>query len=175
MGFLDQHGLLSVTDDIYRRFTPSAKINAQLTDWMKATYAIRYNRTTYDRPIYLTQSLFADWARQSWPQVPAYDDNGHIYMDNEQLQLMVNGGRTNEVTDNLKNHFVLTLEPIKRWVTNAEFNYTTQVYSQNVVRLMTYAHDYNGDAFVRNSESYVLYSQRSGILLNLCYICISYC
>ena len=101
MGFLDQHGLLSVTDDIYQRFTPSAKITARLTDWMKATYSLRYNRTSYDRPIYLNQSLFADWARQSWPEVPAYDDNGYIYMDNEQLQLMVNGGRTKEVTDNL--------------------------------------------------------------------------
>ncbi len=58
----------------------------------------------YARPIYLTQSLFADWARQSWPQLPSYDDNGYIYMDNEQLQLMVNGGRTKEITDNLNNH-----------------------------------------------------------------------
>ena len=155
MGFLDQHGLLSVTDDIYRRFTPSAKITARLTDWMKATYSLRYNRTSYDRPIYLTQSLFADWARQSWPEVPTYDDNGYIYMDNEQLQLMVNGGRSKEVTDNLNNHFVLTLEPVKNWVTNAELNYNTQVFTQNEVRLMTYAHDYNGDAFVRNSDSYV--------------------
>jgi hypothetical protein len=83
MGFLDQHGLLSVTDDIYQRFTPSAKITASLTDWMKATYSLRYNRTSYDRPIYLNQSLFADWARQSWPEVPSYDDNGYIYMDEE--------------------------------------------------------------------------------------------
>ena len=155
MGFLDQHGLLSVTDDVYQRFTPSAKITAQLTDWMKTTYSIRYNRSSYDRPIYLNQSLFADWARQSWPELPSYDDNGYIYMDNEQLQLMVNGGRTKEVTDNLNNHFVLTLEPVRNWVTNAELNYNTQMFSQNVVRLMTYAHDYNGEAFVRNGESFV--------------------
>ena len=155
MGLLDQHGLLSVTDDIYRRFTPTAKINAKLTDWMTANYSFRYNRTTYDRPIYLTSSLFADWARQSWPEVPGYDDNGYIYMDNEQLQLMVNGGRSNEVTDNLNHHFTLTLEPVKNWVTNAELNYTSQNYTQHMTRLMTYAHDYYGDAFVRNGESFV--------------------
>lgn len=167
MGFLDQHGLLSVTDDIYQRLTPTAKINAQLTDWMKAMYSIRYSRTSYDRPIYLTSSLFADWARQSWPEVPGYDDNGYIYMDNEQLQLMVNGGRTKEVTDNLNNHFVLTLEPVKRWVTNVEFNYTTQYYSQHMTRLMTYAHDYNGDAFVRNNESFVQDNNVKSDYLNL--------
>lgn len=167
MGFLDQHGLLSVTDDIYQRFTPSAKITAQLTDWMKAKYSIRYNRTSYDRPIYLTESLFADWARQSWPEVPTYDDNGYIYMDNEQLQLMVNGGRSKEITDNLNNHFVLTLEPIKNWVTNAELNYNTQNYTQDVVRLMTYAHDYNGDAFVRNGESFVQANNIKNNHLNL--------
>ncbi len=167
MGFLDQHGLLSVTDDIYQRFTPSAKITANLTDWMKATYSLRYNRTSYDRPIYLNQSLFADWARQSWPEVPTYDDNGYIYMDNEQLQLMVNGGRAREITDNLNNHFILTLQPFKNWVTNAELNYNTQVYTQNMVRLMTYAHDYNGDAFVRNSESYVQNSTVKSNHLNL--------
>ncbi len=155
MGFLDQHGLLSVTDDILQRFTPTAKIDARFTDWLKANYSIRFNRTTYDRPIYLTSSLFADWARQSWPEVPGYDDNGYIYMDNEQLQLMVNGGRSKEVTNNLNHHFSLTLEPVKNWVTNAELNYTTQNYNQHMTRLMTYAHDYNGDAFVRNGESFV--------------------
>lgn len=155
MGFLDQHGLLSVTDDILQRFTPTAKINARLTEWMTANYSVRFNRSTYDRPIYLTSSLFADWARQSWPEVPAYDDNGYIYMDNEQLQLMVNGGRSKEVTNNLNNHFDLTLEPVRKWVTKAEINYTTQNYTQHMTRLMTYAHDYNGDAFVRNGESFV--------------------
>ena len=88
-------------------------------------------------------------------------------MDNEQLQLMVNGGRTKEVTDNLNNHFVLTLEPVKNWVTNAELNYNTQVYTQNEVRIMTYAHDYNGDAFVRNSESYVKNNNVKSNHLNL--------
>ena len=155
MGFLDQHGLLSVTDDVYQRFTPTAKIDAQVTDWMRVNYTMRYTRTSYDRPIYLTSSLFSDWARQSWPEEPGYDDNGYIYMDNEQLQLMVNGGRATEITNTLNNHVAVTLEPVKDWVTIAEFNFNPTFYDRNTTRLMTYAHDYNGDAFVRNSENFV--------------------
>lgn len=166
MGFLDQHGLLSVTDDIYQRFTPTAKIDAVLTDWMKINFTSRYSHISYDRPIYLTSNLFADWARQSWPELPAYDDNGYIYCHNQQLMLMVNGGRSVETTDNLNNHVGLTLEPVKGWVTNAEFNYNIQYYTQHQTRLMIYGHDYNGDAYVCNGESFIQDNNQSYGFMN---------
>ena len=45
--YLDQGGLLKFGDDNKQRYSFTAKINADLTKWLKISYSMRFNRTDY--------------------------------------------------------------------------------------------------------------------------------
>lgn len=48
--YLDQGGLLKFGDDNKQRYSFTAKINADLTKWLKISYSMRFNRTDYEAP-----------------------------------------------------------------------------------------------------------------------------
>ena len=48
--YLDQGGLLKYGDDGKKRYSLTAKINADLAKWLKVGYSVRFNRIDYDSP-----------------------------------------------------------------------------------------------------------------------------
>ena len=79
MNFLDQNGLMEFNQDTYNRYTTTAKINVNLTNWAKLNYSNRFTREDFGRPSALTDDLYYNLARQGWPTLPVYDVNGYMY------------------------------------------------------------------------------------------------
>lgn len=60
--YFDQDGLLNVGEENLQRFTATAKINSEITDWLKFNMNMRFTREDYVRPSALT-----DYFTRRWP------------------------------------------------------------------------------------------------------------
>ena len=153
--FLDQDGLMKFGDEGYKRYASTAKINAQLTDWARFNYSMRFTRTDYERPSALTNSLYSDLARQGWPTLPLYDPNGHLYSSPSPALGLATGGTDRTQTDNTYQQISLILEPIKNWTTHVDFNYRILSANRHWDSHQTYNHDVDGNPVLYNQGSNV--------------------
>lgn len=155
MNYLDQNGLMEFNQDTYDRYAATAKINIQVTDWAKVNYSTRFTREDFGRPSALKKELYRDLARQGWPTLPLYDDNGYLFSSPSPALGLRDGGRDKTQTDNLYQQIGLVLEPIKNWRTHVDFNYRIQSANRHWDKQYTYNHDVNGDPYIWDSDSNV--------------------
>ena len=155
MNYLDQNGLMEFNQDQYNRYTTTAKINVTLTDWAKFNYSNSFTREDYGRHADLTDDLYYNLARQGWPTLPLYDNNGYLYSSPSPALGLRDGGRDRTQTDNLYQQASLILEPIKNWVTHVDFNYRIKSANRHWDKQLTYNHDVDGNPYVYNQSSNV--------------------
>ncbi len=155
MNFLDQNGLMEFNQDTYNRYTTTAKINIQLTDWAKFNYSNRFTREDFGRPADLTDTLYADLARQGWPTLPAYDVNGYMFSSPSPALGLRDGGRDRTQTDNIYQQASLVLEPIKNWVTHVDVNYRIRSANRHWDSQYLYNHNVAGDPIIQRQSSNV--------------------
>ena len=101
--YLDQGGLLKAGDDGLQRYNVTAKINANLTPWLKFNYSTRFTRNDVWRPTSFNSSFYDQLGRATWPNLPVKDPNGY-YLDNgwtNPVQNLSEGGKRNAQTDRL--------------------------------------------------------------------------
>ena len=147
LGFLDQNGLLRHGDDTKDRFNVTTKINANLTSWLKFNYSMRYTRQDNSRPSKFGNGLYEKIGRQTWPNLPVYDENGFYHNSNADtpaMQLELGGVRGTQ-NDRIYHQGAFLIEPIKNWVTHVEFNYSTNTTDVRETSLPYYNHDVNGN------------------------------
>ena len=147
LGFLDQNGLLRHGDDTKDRFNVTTKINANLTSWLKFNYSMRYTRQDNSRPSKFGNGLYEKIGRQTWPNLPVYDENGFYHNSNADtpaMQLELGGVRGTQ-NDRLYQQGAFIIEPIKNWITHVEFNYSTNTTDVRETSLPYYNHDVNGN------------------------------
>ena len=165
LGFLDQNGLLLHGEDTKQRFNVTAKINSNLTDWLKFNYSIRFTRQDNVRPTRLNRSMYEKIGRQTWPNLPVYDENGFYHNSNADtpaMQLAL-GGERGVQTDKIYHQAAFVFEPIKNWVTNVEFNYGINNMDVRETSLPYYNHDVNGNVIDTKGTSslYQSYSKEN--------------
>lgn len=154
--FLDQGGVLNLGDENMKRYTVTAKINSELTKWLKFRYSMRFTREDYIRPAALTDNLYVRTANAGWPVVPAYDRNGNpFFSDDTSVWALEYGGDDKTQTDNIYHQAGFTIEPIKNWVTNIDFNYRIQSANRHWDSQQYWNHDFNGAPYTRKSTSNV--------------------
>lgn len=151
-GYLGQDGLIKVADEGSSRYTATAKISSQWTNWMKFNYSLRFVRKDYHRPQSLGQGVY-EYLGGQWPCVPLYDRNGNLY--NEMVNTMTNGGTYRYQNDEYNHQVGLDIEPIKNWVTHAIFNYRTSHNESHTDMQHTYLYNLNGEAYGQNNFTYV--------------------
>ena len=154
--YLDQGGLLKAGDDGLHRYNVTAKINADLTQWLKFNYS--FNSSFYDQ-----------LGRATWPNMPVKDPNGY-YTNNgwtNPVQNLVEGGKRNAQTDRLYQQASLVIEPIKNWITHVEFNYSIMNSSVKETSIPTYNHDVEGNLIDTHGTSYLYQDQTKENYLNL--------
>lgn len=151
-GYLGQDGLIKVADEGSNRYTATAKISSQWTNWMKFNYSLRFVRKDYHRPQSLGSSVY-EYLGGQWPCVPLYDRNGNLY--NEMVNTMTNGGTYRYQNDEYNHQVGLDIEPIKNWVTHAIFNYRTSHNESHTDMQHTYLYNLNGEAYDQNNFTYV--------------------
>ncbi len=155
LGYLDQNGLLRPADDTMRRFNASAKFGAELTGWLKFNYSVRYIRQDLERPANFNNGLYEKIGRQTWPNLPVYDENGYYHNSNADTPVMqlAEGGTRDVQTDKIYQQAGLVIEPVKNWVTNVEFNYSLNDVDTRQTSLPYYNHDVAGNIVDTNGNS----------------------
>ena len=155
LGYLDQNGLLRHGSDELKRYNASAKFSSELTNWLKFNYSLRYVRQDLGRPTNFGGGLYDRIGRQTWPNLPVYDENGYYFNSNADTPAMslALGGERNAQTDKTYHQTSLVFEPIKNWVTNVEFNYSINSVDTREVSLPYYNHDVSGNIVNTNGTS----------------------
>ena len=155
LGYLDQNGLLRHGSDELSRFNATAKFGAELTKWLRFNYSLRYVRQDLSRPTAFGGGLYESIGRQTWPNLPVYDENGYYHNSNgggPAMSLALGGDRAVQ-TDKTYQQASLVFEPIKNWITNVEFNYSTNTVDTREVSLPCYNHDVNGNVVDTNGDT----------------------
>lgn len=150
--FLNRRGLLKYGTDKRNRYTITSKVDAQITNWAKLTYNMRFARTDYNQPTMLDDLYYHNMCRY-WPIIPVYDPNGHFVVTGSNPGDLVNGGDTREQTDVNSHQLSLQLTPLNGLVINAEFNYSITNYNQHVDWQTTYGYDVNNVPYVFNNPN----------------------
>ena len=152
--FFDQNGLLKVGNEDLKRYTGTAKIESQLTNWLKLNYTMRFTREDNDQPT--KGGWYEAVALRGWPVLPAYDWNGnHFYSDTSCLWSWADGGQNQTETDNLYHQIGLVIEPIKNWKTYVDFSYRIKNSNNHTWTLPLMAYDKNGAVYYKDSNSSV--------------------
>lgn len=167
IGYLDYNGMLRHGSDGLKRYNATGKFNAQLASWARFNYASRYIRQDIHRPTDFS-SVYEKIGRQTWPNLPVYDDNGYYFNSNADTPAMklALGGESTTQNDQVYQQAALILEPVKNWVTNIEFNYNTTSDEGREVRLPYYNHDVAGNEVNTHGTSSVKMSQLKESYLN---------
>lgn len=147
LGYLDQNGLLRHGSDDLKRYNATAKFGAELTKWLKFNYSLRYVRQDLGRPTNFGGGLYERIGRQTWPNLPVYDENGYYFNGNADTPAMslALGGERDVQTDKVYHQASLVFEPVKNWITNVEFNYSTNSIDTRETGLPYYNHDVSGN------------------------------
>lgn len=169
LGYLNQKGLLRQGSDGLKRYNATAKINADLTSWASFNYTMRFVRTDNWRPTNFNNGLYEKIGRQTWPNLPIYDENGFYHNSNADtpaMQLALGGDR-NVQTDKLYHQAAVVIEPLKNWRTHFEFNYSTNSADVRETNLPYYNHDVKGNIIDTKSTSSLYQDHLKENYLNL--------
>lgn len=163
--YLDQNGLLNFGSDGLHRYNTTGKISGKITDWLTVKYSTRFTRTDSWQPTQLVDGYFDGLGRGNWPNMPIYDQNGHINHDGPRG--LVEGGKRNSQVDRYYHQAALVIEPIKNWITNVEFNYSSTIGNAKAASLPAYNYNPKGEKIVTNIDSSLKESSSKDNYLNL--------
>lgn len=147
--YLNQDGILRHGDDNKQRYAVTAKINADLTNWLKMTYSARFTRTDYEAPTVMvngTDEFYHNMCRY-WPIIPTIDPNGH-YVAESYIERMKNGGMYNTQKDVFAQQLAFRLTPLEGLVINAELNYRINNDNNHTDWQTTYGYNADNVPFV---------------------------
>lgn len=172
LNYMKQEGLLKLGEENLQRFSGTGKVNATLTKWLKLGYSFRFVREDYTKPSAMNEGLYENLARQNWPNLPLYDNNGNLYSAVWPGRDFIQGGTYDKVTDHIYQQVSLDIEPIKNWVTTLDFNYKIKSQDTKGVYLPTYNCDIYGNPIDKDiattsisqgrySENYLIVNLRS--------------
>lgn len=130
-GLYDEGGLLKPVEDKYSRYNLSATINSQIFDWLEMSFLTKYRNSDLEYPTSAyapggsERAFFITWMLQRVkPTASKFFPGTEIWTGDNRMYNFLN----NIVYEKARQTVVsprVTIEPIKGWVTNIEFNYTT--------------------------------------------------
>ncbi|NNG08541.1 MAG: SusC/RagA family TonB-linked outer membrane protein, partial [Arenibacter sp.] len=130
-GYYDEEGLLKVGQDYFTRYNIDAKISTKATPWMDISLLTKYKYEEQEYPAHATsgsgRSFVTLLMTRLKPTKPAFYPGTDVWtgrIGEQELQKSLETKRQLILSPRV------TLEPIKDWVTNIEFNYRTNDNSQ---------------------------------------------
>ncbi|MEO6134136.1 MAG: TonB-dependent receptor [Ginsengibacter sp.] len=125
-GWWDEGGLLRYGNESYNRYNFDGKINAKATSWAKVGVIFKYNYGLQEFPWQqeLGRGRIYDMMTKLKPTMPAKYPGTDIWTQESRIAEW-QAERDNTWSTQMVLAPRITLEPIKGWVTNLEFNYTT--------------------------------------------------
>lgn len=169
LNYLNQNGLLRHGDDGMNRLSFTGKLSAQLTSWAKLNISTRMIRKNVERPTAYNGWFLEMFDRLCWPNLPVYDPNGYYFNNNSTNVAMVlaEGGDRKSTRQQYYYQGTLILEPVKNWVTNVDFNYSSSYFHEKETSFPTYNHDVDGNVINTNGSTYLWEAQTRDEYWNL--------
>ncbi|MEG2067995.1 MAG: TonB-dependent receptor [Tannerellaceae bacterium] len=142
--FMDQTGQMIFNPDKLKRYTVTAKINAQLLPWLKLNYSAKFMRKDYRKASYLDDNVFYHNVAKRWPTETHYDPNGNLM---SMAKGILMGGEDKSQTDWNYQQLQLEMELIKDWKIFGELNYKIidSFWHKDAMKIPNY--DVKGDAY----------------------------
>lgn len=157
--FLDQSGLITFNPDKLKRYTVTAKINAELLPWLHVNYSTKYMRKDYTKPSALNNNVFYHNIAKRFPSEPLYNPNGQVM--NGLVGGLLYQGEDNSQTDWLYQQFQVVLEPMKDWKIFGEINYKTVDGFQHKDNLHLPQYYVDGTMYYNDTNSVEEYAERT--------------
>lgn len=147
VNYLGQDGYIRLNPENNQRVATNLKVTSKFNDYISLNYNVRFNQIDYEKPTYLTDGLFSNLSRQSWPTLIAYDPNGYLYEYATHALRLRDGGRNTKKTNETTQQLNMVIEPIKGWKIIGDVNY--QLYHERVHEDIqkVYNHDVNGEPY----------------------------
>lgn len=145
-GWWNEQGLLKYGDESFNRYNFDGKINAQATSWAKVGVLFKYNYGLQEFPWQqeLGRGRIYDMMTKLKPTMPAKYPGTDIWTQESRIAEW-QAERDNTYTTQMVLAPRIILEPIKGWVTNLEFNYTTNSNRQELSAKQYFWMQPNGD------------------------------
>lgn len=141
--YLKQGGLVRYGGDNSERYNLTAKINAQISKYVKLGYSARWTRKNYSRPTYLNDDFYNNVMRRARPVRAMYDPNGYLMSDINYVGVLQDGGRYKINNDQLSQQIRLTITPLKNWNIYGEMNIKTDYNWTHEATNIVYSHKIN--------------------------------
>ena len=124
-GWYKEDGLLRYGNENFNRYNFDGKVNAQATKWAKVGVLFKYNAGLQEFPWQqdLGRGRIYDMMTKLKPTMPAKYPGTDMWTQESRI-LEWDAMRDNTMNTQMILAPRITLEPIKGWVTNLEFNYT---------------------------------------------------
>ncbi|WP_255702650.1 SusC/RagA family TonB-linked outer membrane protein [Antarcticibacterium sp. 1MA-6-2] len=144
--FLDQGGLLAYGEDRLEDYDFSGKLRTEITKHVSFNSSTRFSRRNYNKPTQQNDLFYHNIARR-WPTVPVRDPNGNFGDASGEIPQLVQGGRTDDLTDRLYMQGQLTITPLTGWNIYAIGNYKITNVNHHSDVLPAFAYDVAGNPF----------------------------
>ena len=158
--YMGQEGLVAIRRDKLKRYTVTAKINAELFPWLKMSYNTKYMRKDYTQPTALGENVLYHNMAKRWPMEPIFDPNGYP-MSNTIYNPIMFGGDSSTQTDWLYQQFQAIAEPIKGWKIIGELNYKVIDDFGSTVNLKSPMHNVEGEVYYGDTWNTSQVTERS--------------
>lgn len=147
VNYLGQDGFIKLNPESNQRIATNLKVTSKLNDYISINYNMRFNQVDFEKPTHLTDGLFSNLSRQSWPTLIAYDPNGYLYAYATHALRLRDGGRYKKKSNETVQQLNMVIEPIKGWKIIGDVNY--QIYNGRVhqANQKVYNHDVNGNPY----------------------------
>ncbi|MCM1450843.1 MAG: hypothetical protein NC102_01100 [Clostridium sp.] len=168
IGFLDYNGLLRHGSDNLQRFSSNGRFSAKLAKWVTFNYGMKFIRNDVSRPTRFGNGFYDNLGRQTWPNLPVYDENGYYNdcnADPPSIMLALGGERKSQ-NDKMYQQASFVLEPVKGWVTNVEFNYSLDNTDVRETNLPYYNHNVAGDVITKPKSSSLYQDYKRDAFMN---------
>lgn len=155
VSYLDYNGMLRHGSDNMQRYSANGKISAKIASWLTLDYGMKFVREDKSRPRTFGNNMYEKVGRQTWPNLPTYDENGYLFNCNADVPSigLEKGGVRSWQVDCMYQQAALLIEPIKNWKTHVEFNYSTTSTDLRQTSIPYYNHRVDGTEDNTNSTS----------------------
>ncbi|WP_344978364.1 TonB-dependent receptor, partial [Compostibacter hankyongensis] len=149
-GFYDQSGQMRYGDEQYQRYNIDAKINTEITKWMRVNFLTKFTRSKSDYPndgYGLERDVMWHDLTRRYPTDPVVYPNGE-YSEMSRINVYEHGGRDVYTNNDLWLRAEGELEPVKDWLIKGDYSWKNGNNTNAAHHALVYAHGPNGDPYV---------------------------
>lgn len=144
VGYLNQGGMYKYGDNSFQRLNARLNVDNQTTPWLKLGAKALYNYTTSDAPHKYKDDVWQSMVFSSptnltkpWsvdPRYPEYDKFDGVYMQNNPIAILDQGGRDLNKTHDIWLTGSADLQFMKGWKARVDFTYNLNYKNQSAHR-----------------------------------------